>query len=74
MSGRLRAFSFRSYLNHHIILVCNGCRTERTLWPDVPLYGADELIEWMKTKPTQCPCGAGTCDVKAHLLNPEVLT
>ena len=51
----------------HIILVCKGCRGERTIYPDRPLYGADELIEWMKTKPTACGCGATHCDVKAHL-------
>lgn len=51
----------------HIILVCKGCRGERTIYPDVPLRGAEQLIAWMKTKPTRCACGATHCNVKAHL-------
>ena len=53
----------------HVILVCNGCRGERTIYPDKPLRGAQELIEWMKTKTVACACGAKTCDVKAHIRN-----
>jgi hypothetical protein len=58
----------------HVVLVCNGCRSERTIYPDRPIRGAQELIEWMKTKPTKCSCGALTCDVKAHVKNPASLT
>ncbi len=57
----------------HLILVCKGCRQERTIYPDVPLIGAQEVIEWIKTKPTRCLCGATHCDVKLHIKNPEVL-
>lgn len=57
----------------HVILICKGCRQERTIYPDIPLVGAEQLIEWMKTKATRCACGATHCDVKAHLKNPEVL-
>lgn len=57
----------------HLVLVCKQCRTERTVYPDVPLYGAAELVAYMKTKLTPCTCGATTCDVNAHISNPEVL-
>jgi hypothetical protein len=50
-----------------IVLVCKGCAKERRIYPDRVLRGAAELIEWMKTKPTPCECGALTCDVKAHM-------
>jgi hypothetical protein len=50
-----------------IILVCKGCGGERSFYPDVALKGANELIEWMKTKAYACPCGATHCDVKAHM-------
>lgn len=51
-----------------IILVCNGCSAEREFYPDVPLRSAEELIEWMNTKPSRCPyCPSKTCDVKARL-------
>lgn len=52
----------------YVILVCNGCRGQRRLDCDPFLVGAEALIAWMKTKPTACPCGAPTCDVKAHLV------
>jgi len=51
----------------HIIVVCKGCKGERTFFPDRPLRGAKELIEWLDSKPTRCGCGATHCDVKAHL-------
>jgi hypothetical protein len=57
----------------HLILICLGCRQERTIWPDVPLVGAEACVEWLKTKHTKCPCGATHGDVKMHLKNPEVL-
>jgi hypothetical protein len=53
-----------------ITVICNGCKTERLFYPDRPLVGAEELIDWMKTKATACSCGAGTCDVKARLKEP----
>lgn len=51
----------------HILVVCNGCHGVRKFVPDAPLIGADALIEWMKTQPTKCSCGALTCDIKAHM-------
>lgn len=57
----------------HLILVCLGCRGERIIYPDVPLRGAQELIAWIKTKPTRCPCGATHADIKAHVKNPDAL-
>jgi len=51
----------------HVIVVCTGCRRERTVYFDKPLNGAQELVVWMKTKLTPCGCGATTCDVKAHI-------
>lgn len=51
----------------HIIVVCKGCGGERTVYPDRPIRGAAELVDWIKTKPTACPCGALTCDLKCHL-------
>lgn len=50
-----------------IILVCNGCQSERTFIIEPHIYSAQELITWMKTKPTSCECGAPTCDVKCHM-------
>lgn len=57
----------------HVIVVCKGCRGERTYYPDANLTGAQALIAWIDTKLTPCACGAETCDVKAHLKNPEIL-
>jgi hypothetical protein len=51
----------------HIILVCKGCKGERTFYPDRPLRGASELIAWMNTKMVPCGCGATHGDVKAHM-------
>lgn len=51
----------------HIIIVCKGCRQERTVYPDAPLRGAEALANWMQTRLTPCTCGAATCDIKAHL-------
>jgi len=59
--------SSASFVVDHIVLVCNGCKVERTFWLDAPITSAEQLIEWMKTKPPPCVCGAKTCDVKAHL-------
>lgn len=50
----------------HVIIVCKGCKGERTVHPDRPLRGAAEVIEWIKTKPTACACGATHCDLKMH--------
>jgi hypothetical protein len=50
-----------------ITLICNGCRSERVFYPDVPIVGAEQLIQWIKTKPTPCSCGARTCDAKCRL-------
>jgi hypothetical protein len=50
-----------------IILVCNGCQSEREFEIIPHIYSAEELITWMKTKPTACTCGASTCDVKARM-------
>jgi hypothetical protein len=57
----------------HLILICKGCFQERTIYPDVPFIGAAECAEWLKTKPSRCICGATHCDVRMHIMNPEVL-
>jgi hypothetical protein len=57
----------------HLIVVCKGCRIERTIYPDVPLVGSDALISWMSNI-EPCSCGAKTCDVKAHLQDAGVRT
>ena len=55
-----------------IILVCNGCQAERRYdLSAAPLRSAQELIAWMKSKPTPCGCGASTCDVKARMAKPS---
>ena len=53
----------------YVIVICKGCKSERTVYPDRPLYGAEEVIAWIKTKPTGCMhmCGATHCDLKMHL-------
>ena len=51
-----------------VILVCDGCLSERIVSFDIPLRGAEELITIMKEKVTRwCSCGAKTCEVRAHL-------
>jgi hypothetical protein len=57
----------QEFIVDKIILVCNGCQKERTFLINPHLYSVQELINWMKTKPTPCECGAPTCDVKAHM-------
>lgn len=55
----------------HIILICNGCKQERTFYPDAPIASVEEFDVWLKTQVTQCTnvlCTAKTCDVKAHLM------
>ena len=55
----------------HIIAICNGCRQQRTFWPDKHLLSAQEFIKWTKDPAnlTPCVCGATTCDLKAHLVD-----
>lgn len=56
----------------HVIIICSGCKGARTVYPDRLLRGSAEVIEWIKTKPTACVCGATHCDLKMHLKNATV--
>ncbi len=55
----------------HVIIVCNGCLSERRIDLDKPLASVEEVDVFLKTRPTQCSCGAPTCDVKLHLAPDE---
>lgn len=54
-----------------IVLVCNGCGARRRFVLDKHLTSGEQLVEWMKTHPTPCACGARTCDVRAHIKDVE---
>jgi hypothetical protein len=60
----------------HVIIVCNGCRRERTHYFDEPLHGAEEIIAWTKTGLADfaCPCGSSTCDLKIHIQKNDELS
>lgn len=51
----------------HVIVICQGCKGERQVYPDRPLRRVEEVLEWIKTEPTGCVCGATHCDLKMHL-------
>ncbi len=58
------------------IISCTGCSHERVVNFLIPLRGAEEFIAWTKglgpgEGPTQCPCGAPKCDIKAHLMEEQ---
>lgn len=55
------------FIVDEIILVCNGCQLERKFVIEPHIYSAQELIDWINTKPTPCNCGAKTCNVKARI-------
>lgn len=55
----------------HVIVQCVRCRSERKVWPDAHIKGAQAIIDWVKQTPiSPCPCGAETCNLKMHLLEP----
>lgn len=55
------------FIVDHVVIVCKGCAGERTVWFDTPLTSAEQLITFMTTKLTACPCDARLCDVKAYI-------
>lgn len=71
MTGVSDNLKDKPFIVDEITLVCNGCRDERVFSLKERIRSAEELITWMKTKATACPCGAATCDVKARLVNPS---
>ena len=50
-----------------IILTCSGCAQVRVFKITPPLVGGQAIVDWLKTRPNQCPCGARTCSVEMHL-------
>lgn len=59
----------------HVIVQCVRCRSERIVWPDSNIKGTQAIIEWVKQTPiAPCPCGAETCNLKMHLLEPPDTT
>lgn len=57
----------------YLIIICGACARQYTLYPDEPLVGGEALLDWFRAHVRPCVCGATTCDIKAHLTNPEVL-
>lgn len=57
----------------HVIVCCNGCGSERTIWPDVALVGAEEIISFIRRGIAPCSCGASTCNLAFHVLNPTAM-
>ncbi len=53
----------------YIILVCNGCRSERRFNLDPHLRTAEAIDTWLKSEPTPCGCGAKTCDARLHIVD-----
>ena len=53
----------------YIIIVCKGCKRERTAHPDKPLTSAQEVKDWIDNHlpAFACICGAKTCDLKLRL-------
>lgn len=51
----------------HIIIICKGCKRERTVWPDAPLVGAAQIKKFVDTGIPPCGCGAKLCDLKMHV-------
>jgi hypothetical protein len=48
-----------------IVVICNGCGSERKIPIDPPFRSAKEFIAWHKTDPvSRCECGAPTADFK----------
>ena len=59
----------------HVIVVCKGCHSERTIWPDAPIIGAEQIRKFIDSGIPPCGCGATHCDLKLHLKGvPNVLT
>lgn len=53
----------------HVVIVCNGCRAHRYVYPDAPLVGADEIKGWIETQlpAYACSCGAERCELRMHI-------
>lgn len=57
-----------------VVVVCRGCARESTVYPDRPLRGAQEIIDWIEGKDggglaaQGCSCGASHCDLKMHVV------
>lgn len=54
----------------HVIVICNGCHSERKFLIDPPFRSAQEFIEWHKKGTIErCSCGHPTSDFKLHLVD-----
>lgn len=51
----------------HVIIICKGCSRERTVWPDAPLVGAQQVRQFVDAGIPPCGCGARYCDLKLHV-------
>jgi hypothetical protein len=51
-----------------VIVVCKGCRSERTMELPEPLVGAQAVHEWIQQGIPPCTCGATHCDIKMRMV------
>lgn len=58
----------RPFVVDHVIVICNGCGSERKILIDPPFRSAREFIAWEQKKPVpRCACGSPTADFKLHI-------
>lgn len=68
MGAMHRDIGKRDFVVDHIIVICNGCGSERKILIDPPFRSAQEFIAWERKKLIRpCDCGSPTCDLKLHL-------
>ena len=53
----------------HVIVTCNGCGSERVVYPDRALEGVKGLKAWIDNElpRLRCPCGYPSCDLRVHM-------
>lgn len=63
-----RPIGERPFVINLIVIVCNGCQSERKILIDPPFRGAEEFIAWEKKKLVpRCDCGFPTADYKLYI-------
>jgi hypothetical protein len=67
-AGSPKALAERPFIVDLIIVLCNGCGSERKIPIDPPFRSAKEFIDWEKRKPIpRCSCGFPTADLKLRI-------
>lgn len=49
-----------------VLVICNGCYSEREHYPDRSLRSMDEIETFLQSI-SPCSCGSRTCDVRMHM-------